>query len=324
MPSTHTGHPAPSIPQGEPPRRPAYLRVVGVAGRILVAGGLLLLFYAVYLLWGTGVYTQQAQEDLSRRIAADPVVSQGQVGEGEVPAARPAEEPAAGDPLFTMQIPEVGLETVIVQGVGREELKKGPGHFPEAPYPGEGGNVSVSGHRTTYGAPFFRLDELEPGDPITIESGPARYRYRVRETLVVDPTDVWVVEQQGRDELTLTTCHPRFSAAERLIVKADYVGADWASPVEGAGPPEAGGASEAPPARGETGEDAEAIPASSAVVPTDVVALGAVALAAALGALALSERRRWLAARATVVLGAGALLWVAVFPQLLRLMPANY
>lgn len=99
---------------------------------------------------------------------------------------------------------------------------------------------------------------------------------------------------------------------------------DWVSPAEGAGPPEAGGSSEAPPARTEAGEDAEVVGASSAVVSTHVVVLGAVALAAALGALALSEHWRWLAARATVVLGAGALLWVGVFPQLLRLMPANY
>ena len=117
---------------------------------------------------------------------------------------------------------------VVVQGVGVGDLKRGPGHYPATAKPGEDGNFAVAGHRTTYGAPFFHLDQLRTGDEIhvTDRSGDT-FVYRFRKQLVVGPGDRWVIGHDpfgtGTATLTLTTCHPRFSAQQRLIVFAELV-----------------------------------------------------------------------------------------------------
>ncbi len=304
------------------------VRAIGIFGRVLVLAGVLLLYYTVYLLWGTTLHTNAAQNELAEQMRTTPVVTDDQVAMGDIPAARPASTPDLGAPLFTMEIPEIGLRSVIVNGVGHEELKSGPGRFPDcaevpqgvdciqgSPYPGENGNIAISGHRTTYGGPFLKLDQLQEGDLIDIESGPVRYRYRVREQRIVAPHEVDVVADHGRNELTLTTCHPRFSAAQRLIVHADYEDASLIAPPQ---PPSGG-----EPALAQGGE-ADVAPASAPEVPVDVIVLGVVALMAALGALVLSKRFRAVGVYASVSLLGGAVLWVTVFPQILRMMPANY
>lgn len=298
-------------------RGDAVVRVIGVIGRLFVGAGVLLLFFTAYLLWGTGVYTKGQQEHGRKVLENKPIVGDEAIKDGKIPPARPAQQPKSGDPLFTIKVPKIGLETVIVYGVEVEDLKKGPGLFPdckavprecvnESKYPGEPGNVSVSGHRTTYGAPFFRVNELVKGDTIDIVSGHARYRYRVREQKIVAPIPGFAeVEQHGRNELTLTSCHPRFSAAQRLIIKADYVGP---SLIAGGG---AGG--KGPAAR-----------AAPPVIPTDVLVLASIALASALGSLGLSKRYRTTAAVIAVGLVGAAGLWVAAFPRIISLLPSNY
>lgn len=106
-----------------------------------------------------------------------------------------------------------------------EDLKKGPGHYPGTALPGGPGNAAIAGHRTTYGAPFFRLDELEVGDPIFITTPGGRHRYDVSEVMIVAPEDAWVLDPTEDNRLTLTTCNPRYSAAQRLIVVAELVSA---------------------------------------------------------------------------------------------------
>ena len=302
-----------------PPRRGTsrVVRVIGVLGRIFVIAGLMLLFFTAYLLWGTGVYTQQQQGQAKQELVANPIVGERQVSAGKIPAARPPRTLPLGSPLFTIRIPKIGLETAIVEGVGRDQLKKGPGHFPscsEVPrgedcvqrsvYPGERGNVALSGHRTTYGAPFFNLQQLGSGDVVDIISGRARYRYRVRKQLIVDPSQVSVVEDHGRAEITLTTCHPRFSAAQRLVIHADYQGASLLSESQASG-----GAARSAPRR---------------ELAANVIALACLSVACAIGAVALSKRYKMYALYATLtVLGASG-LWVGVFPRVIALMPANY
>jgi sortase A len=110
---------------------------------------------------------------------------------------------------------------VVYAGIDRETLQLGPGHFPGTPLPGQPGNAVLSGHRTTYGRPFFDLDLLEPGDTIDVETAVGIHTYTVRESLVVTPFDVWVTEPREGAWLTLTTCHPKFSARERLVVFAE-------------------------------------------------------------------------------------------------------
>lgn len=297
--------------------------------------GSVVLFYVMYVLWGTSVYTQQAQAELRRQIAEKPLVSDGSVLRGEIPPARPTTPAPIGSALFTLDVPKITLRTVVVNGVSVEALKKGPGRFPDcreqgnsgteivecldgAPWPGEEGNLALSGHRTTYGAPFYRIDELAAGDPITIEAGAVRYRYRVREQRIVSPEQVDVVEDHGRSELTLFACHPRFSAARRIVVHAEYVGAEL---LPSQFPP--------PPASGEPDQTAPTpepvpVPDAPAPVPPETIALGAISVFSLLAALALDERWRRRAVGAMVTISAAAGLWSVVFPQILRLMPANY
>jgi sortase A len=319
--STPTPRPPASSGRFVPPRRrnrvDTVVGVIGVIGRIFVVAGVMLLFFTAYLLWGTGVYTKQQQSHFKAQIGANPIVSDKAIAEGKIPAARPTKAPKLGDPLFSIKVPKIGLDTIVVEGVGVDELKKGPGLFPDcatketsecvsgAKYPGENGNVAISGHRTTYGAPFFRLNELKKGDVIDFVSGRARYRYRVREQKIVDPVGGFQeVEQAGRTELTLTSCHPRFSAAQRLVIKANFEGSSLvAAGPSGQGPQR----SAAPP-----------------VIPTDVIVLGSVAIASALASLGLSKRYRWTAAYVALGIVGAAGLWVGVFPRVLSLMPENF
>ncbi len=124
-----------------------------------------------------------------------------------------------------IKIPKIGVDRVVVEGVEVEHLKKGPGHYPETALPGQLGNMVISGHRTTYGAPFYRLDELQVGDEIVVVDAVGSYQYKVTETKIVRPTDLGVIAPSSDARLTLTTCHPRFSARQRLIVVAAPQGA---------------------------------------------------------------------------------------------------
>ncbi len=130
-----------------------------------------------------------------------------------------------GDAIGRLRAPTMGdLDIVVVQGTDTASLQKGPGHFPETPFPGQGGTVAIAGHRTTYGAPFRDAESVERGDRMVLEMPYAKIFYRVQKTAVVDPTDVGVVDYVGYERLVLSTCHPVYSAAQRLIVFAHAVG----------------------------------------------------------------------------------------------------
>ena len=108
----------------------------------------------------------------------------------------------------------------LIQGTDTASLQKGPGHFPETAFPGQGGTVGIAGHRTTYLAPFRHIDSMERGDRIVLEMPYATIVYRVQKTEIVDPTDVEVVDNVGYERLVLTSCHPVYSAAQRFVVFA--------------------------------------------------------------------------------------------------------
>jgi LPXTG-site transpeptidase (sortase) family protein len=132
---------------------------------------------------------------------------------------------SVGRALGMIVIPSIGVNTVMVEGdlQGRSEsyLRKGPGHWPETLLPGQGGSVVVSGHRTTYGAPFRKLNELKPGDMIELVMPYAIIRYTVTQVIIVEPEDVQVVADQGREQLSLVACHPISYATQRIIAQAD-------------------------------------------------------------------------------------------------------
>jgi LPXTG-site transpeptidase (sortase) family protein len=132
-------------------------------------------------------------------------------------------KPPAQFPL-RMLIPAIELDTVVLEGTDKETLKKGPGHIIGTSYPGSIGTVAISGHRTTYGRPFFDLDKLKPGEEIILESLDAKYIYTVTEVKIVEPTDVWVLNPTPYQSLLLTTCNPKYSAKQRLIVFARMFG----------------------------------------------------------------------------------------------------
>ena len=125
-----------------------------------------------------------------------------------------------GEAIGRLSIPTIDLDVVVVEGTDTASLQKGPGHYPETPFPGQGGTVAIAGHRTTYLAPFRHLDQLERGDEIRIEMPYANFAYRVQETRVVDDSAVGIIHRVGYERLVLTACHPLYSAAQRIAAFA--------------------------------------------------------------------------------------------------------
>lgn len=128
-----------------------------------------------------------------------------------------------GGAFGRLVVPKMELDTVVVRGTAARDLRKGPGWIEDTSLPGPKGNVGISGHRTTYGHPFGRLGELAPGDTIDLYSAFRRYRYEVVRSFAVTPDRVDVVAYTEEPMLTLTACHPPFSARQRLIVQARLV-----------------------------------------------------------------------------------------------------
>ncbi|MDQ1703206.1 MAG: sortase [Frankiaceae bacterium] len=229
-------------------------RVLTAVGETLVTAGVIVLLFAAYELWGTGVYTSGQQNALHQQLEQQWATA-APTAVGPSPGSTATSAPTAvagpsyditkvplGSGLAVLRIPRFGkdYDKVIVEGVGVEDLKRGPGHYPGSAFPGQIGNFVVSGHRTTYGAPFNRIDELRAGDPIVVETATNWYVYRVTSSEIVPPTATDVVtpvphhigQAATTALMTLTTCNPKYSAAQRLIV---YAALDSTSPA--ANPP---------------------------------------------------------------------------------------
>ncbi len=130
---------------------------------------------------------------------------------------------AEGEAFGRIVIPGIGLDAIVMKGVSPNDLRRGPGWIDWTDLPGPTGTCGISGHRTTYGAPFRRVDELKPGDTIDLYSPYRRYRYEVTGTLIVLPSQTEVVDSTEQPTLTLTACHPPYSAAYRIAVQAKLV-----------------------------------------------------------------------------------------------------
>jgi sortase A len=190
-------------------RRWARRLLSGVAVAMLL-GAVGVLGYPFY----TNLYQGQEQGRLDSQLAS-PEIEQayrdGAVGEGES--------------LTRLMIPSLDVDVVVVQGTTATALRAGAGHYPESPLPCELGNVAIAGHRTTYGRPFHNLDLLSPGDDIILETPVGTCTYKVnKDPFVVEPTNFSVLDRTSTGTLTLTTCHPKNSAAQRLIIQADLQG----------------------------------------------------------------------------------------------------
>ncbi|HEX7443467.1 MAG TPA: class E sortase [Acidimicrobiales bacterium] len=224
-----------------------FARVLGAVGRLMIRVGAVILLFVVYQLWGTGIHTAQAQDDLARQFKAQqsalttpstttPTTGTDGPGATIAPptpgATLPAPEP--GKPIGQITIPRIGADFYMVEGVELRYLQEGPGHFPGTPLPGQAGNAAVAGHRTTYKAPFNRIDELEPGDTITITTLQGTFTYQVIDQAgpgeapighrIVSPSAVEILTDKGDNRLTLMACNPKYSAAQRIVVEAKLVG----------------------------------------------------------------------------------------------------
>jgi len=202
----------------------------------LIAVGLLCLSFVAYQLWGTALYEHNAQNQLRHELAGKlhspvtttpPTTTPGETTTTGSPAALvnevapPEPDPKLGTPIGLLSIPRLGMQGVaIVEGTAEAQLQQGPGHYVGTPLPGEAGNAAIAGHRTTYGAPFYDLNTLQPGDSINIQTAQGLFDYQVVTSHVVLPSNVTVLAQTSIPELTLTTCNPRYSAATRLVVVA--------------------------------------------------------------------------------------------------------
>ncbi len=222
------------------------LAAAGVAGELLITVGVLILLFAGYELKVTDYRTSGAQHRLQQQInrmwsAPDPQPAGRRRPSGVTspPAVRD------GQGLAVIRIPRFGLSyhRVVVEGVSTTDLQLGPGHYPGTALPGQVGNTVISGHRTTYGHPFWDADTLRPGDAIDLQVRDRIYRYRVTASHTVDPGDVAVTDpvpdhptaKATRRLLTLTTCTPRFTAARRLIITAELNPHDVLAAAPGAG-----------------------------------------------------------------------------------------
>ena len=234
------------VPHFLRPKQPHDWRwVVGGIGKSLITLGLLMFAFVGYQLWGTGIQTARAQNDLKDQfqqqleatstlgpttttLAPDTTLPGDTVvlTTTTVPVAAPAAAVPGGEPIARIVIDKIGVDYTVVEGTKVADLKKGPGHFRGTPLPGQLGNSAIAGHRTTYGAPFGDLDELVPGDRIQVTTLVGTYTYSVTGSLVVNP------DEAGRiiptidptvATLTLVTCTPEYTSAQRLAVQAVLV-----------------------------------------------------------------------------------------------------
>ncbi len=224
-------------------------RLLGWAGELLVTAGALLLLFAAWQLWWTDVVADRTQEQtvatLERDFAGIPAPTTG--------ADAVSRELASGDAFAIVRIPRFGPDYArpVLEGTGRDVLEEGVGHYRGTAGPGEVGNFALAGHRTTYGRPFHEIDTLEVGDRVVVETERAFSVYEVSGSDIVLPGDVDVIDPvPGRPGatpeeavLTMTSCHPTYSAEERFVVhgalvstvpRADWDPAEWLTTSQGA------------------------------------------------------------------------------------------
>jgi sortase A len=218
------------------PRASRTRRALRVFSSVLIVAGVILLSDAVAtLLWQepvSAVYAHFQQGELGNQLVQ---LEQAPLAPAEKRALAKIPDPKRrlafraralerrlepGDPMGRIVIPAISASDVFVQGTGSADLRKGPGHYPATPLPGEHGTVAIAGHRTTYGAPFRNVDKLDPGDRIELRMPYARFIYRVERTKIVPPTELSVTDRVDHDRLVLSACHPLYSAAQRIIVFA--------------------------------------------------------------------------------------------------------
>jgi LPXTG-site transpeptidase (sortase) family protein len=214
-------------------------------GRVLISAGLLALLFTAYQIWGTALTEAHNQDvlraQLNRELPQGAAARANRLAQAatsstvarrsptSTPTTTPPRPPSAapstppppeGQAVGSIQIPSIGVNQVIVEGVATDDLMKGPGHYPGTSLPGQPGNAAIAGHRTTYARPFYNLDAVPVGGQVIVTTPQGIFIYTATGNEVVSPSDVSVLDQTPDPELTLTTCNPRYSAATRLVLHA--------------------------------------------------------------------------------------------------------
>ena len=201
------------------------MKALRTTGNVFIFLGLSILFFVLYELVGTSAITKARQHDLQADFDQELAVGLNPAFTGKLPL--PGNRRSSVRALARIKIPKIGVNVIVVEGVTLERLAYGPGHYPSTKLWGERGTVGVAGHRTGWGAPFFNLDRLRRGDEVIVETTAATYTYRVTDDIVVSPIHSEVLEGNPRSkaeqQMVLTTCTPKFTAKNRLIVFTDLV-----------------------------------------------------------------------------------------------------
>jgi sortase A len=209
--------------------------VLRFVASVLITSGILMLVDAVLTVtWQEPVsayFAQQSQDRLNKELKAD--APQAAADKRTVASIRDQTlrlkrlagleraRARTGHAIGTIRIPRIGAKYAVVQGTDTGSLRKGPGHYPDTSFPGQGGTVAIAGHRTTYLAPFNQIDKLKRGDAIVLDMPYGKFTYAVDRTRIVVPTDLAVVNRvPGPEQLVLSACHPLYSASHRIIVFA--------------------------------------------------------------------------------------------------------
>jgi sortase A len=185
-----------------------------MASVMMVSGTLLISDAGATLLWQEPVswfVANRQQAQLGNAFANPPTVVLRRIMR---------RRPLKGDAIGKIAIPAIHVNEYVVEGTDTASLRKGPGHYPSTPMPGDRGTTAIAGHRTTYGAPFRHIDNLKKGDRITLDLPYGRFVYHVEKLKIVDDQDLSVLDSVGYQRLVLSACHPLYSAAERIIAFA--------------------------------------------------------------------------------------------------------
>ena len=181
-------------------------RLIDFLGRTMIVAGLLLLSFVAYQLWGTGIVEGRSQTAIAKQFVKPQPI-----------------QPQLGGLVGRITIPSIGVSKYVVAGVRLKDLERGPGLFPGSPLPGQKGNVAIAGHRTTFGAPFSRIDELRGNERIILESKDGTFTYIVNgEPKIVLATDTAVAKTTNPDSATVTlvSCYPKWTSTKRIVVVA--------------------------------------------------------------------------------------------------------
>jgi sortase A len=202
---------------------------------VLITSGVLMLIDAVLTVtWQEPVsafFAQQEQNGLNDELEREaPRVEEDKRAVASIRDVRKRLERLAGlaedraetgHAIGKIRMPKLDREYAIVEGTDTDSLRKGPGHYPDTSFPGQGGTVAIAGHRTTYGAPFNDVDKLKRGDEIVLEMPYGKFTYEVEKQEIVDPSQTSVTDRvPGAERLVLSACHPLYSASQRIIVFA--------------------------------------------------------------------------------------------------------